>query len=464
MTRQYIPKCGFIIESLTAFVALLFSPTLLAESTSLFEPPIPVLAGGAYLDTGDVRSKSLDSQWKRASHLGWRDARGYASPYVTDFDGDGIRDLVVGGFSGQFRVYRNIGTNQTPEFDGFEWIRARSHVAALGNSCCMAVTPRFFDIDGDGIADLTAGSYLPGAVYWFRGTGNAKFEQRAMLTDWEGIPVFTDSDLENSISLLGAKPTWVDWNDDGDIDLIVGNLAGKLVGRLGGGAATGFATPIPSQPVFSRFTHSREDLSQLEFLAPGSLDRAGREIRHVVPSIADWDSDGLWDIVFGSESGAVYWMKNLGTTGAPEFAKPELLISPGYAAVQILEFDEVPARGTHSEVHVVDYNDDGKLDIILGDFSRSIRLRRDISAQEKRTIVESINSIFEQVGYFPDEGEKPSSFHGFTKNPEMWKSLVNSYQGLSSGDLVVPPENRPESDSWLANVRFHGLVWVFLQK
>ena len=31
-------------------------------------------------------------------------------------DGDGLRDLVVGDFSGLFHVYRNQGTNRAPRY------------------------------------------------------------------------------------------------------------------------------------------------------------------------------------------------------------------------------------------------------------------------------------------------------------------------------------------------------------
>jgi hypothetical protein len=41
---------------------------------------------------------------------------GHAGPWVEDVDGDGRRDLVVGDFSGLFRLYRNEGTNQEPRY------------------------------------------------------------------------------------------------------------------------------------------------------------------------------------------------------------------------------------------------------------------------------------------------------------------------------------------------------------
>lgn len=41
---------------------------------------------------------------------------GHAAPFVCDFDGDGIRDLLVGQFgSGVLWIYRNEGTNSEPK-------------------------------------------------------------------------------------------------------------------------------------------------------------------------------------------------------------------------------------------------------------------------------------------------------------------------------------------------------------
>jgi hypothetical protein len=63
---------------------------------SLFQPPVRLKAAGAVIDSGP--------QW---AHSG---------PCFRDVDGDGRRDLLVGDFSGLFYLYRNIGTDQRPEF------------------------------------------------------------------------------------------------------------------------------------------------------------------------------------------------------------------------------------------------------------------------------------------------------------------------------------------------------------
>jgi hypothetical protein len=44
------------------------------------------------------------------------DSWGHSGPWVEDVDGDGKRDLVVGDFSGFFRLYRNEGTNRGPRY------------------------------------------------------------------------------------------------------------------------------------------------------------------------------------------------------------------------------------------------------------------------------------------------------------------------------------------------------------
>ena len=41
---------------------------------------------------------------------------GHAAPFVCDFDGDGVQDLLVGQFkNGQLWIYHNEGTNSKPQ-------------------------------------------------------------------------------------------------------------------------------------------------------------------------------------------------------------------------------------------------------------------------------------------------------------------------------------------------------------
>jgi hypothetical protein len=49
---------------------------------------------------------------------------GHAAPLVTDFDGDGVPDLLVGQFeAGKLRIYKNTGTAKAPKLESFTWFR-----------------------------------------------------------------------------------------------------------------------------------------------------------------------------------------------------------------------------------------------------------------------------------------------------------------------------------------------------
>jgi hypothetical protein len=63
---------------------------------NLFHPALRLSAADGIMDSG--------ASW------------GHSSPWLVDVDGDGIRDLVVGDFSGLFRFYRNEGTDQQPRY------------------------------------------------------------------------------------------------------------------------------------------------------------------------------------------------------------------------------------------------------------------------------------------------------------------------------------------------------------
>lgn len=74
-------------------VGLAASAAAAAFSDELAEP-IRIEAGGKPIDT----------------------EIGHAAPFVCDFDGDGVQDLLVGQFgNGQLWIFRNEGTNAQPK-------------------------------------------------------------------------------------------------------------------------------------------------------------------------------------------------------------------------------------------------------------------------------------------------------------------------------------------------------------
>jgi len=84
------------------------------------------------------------------------------------------------------------------------------------------------------------------------------------------------------------------------------------------------------------------------------------ESAHAIPTIADWDGDGLWDLLSGSDGGAVVWWRNIGTRGAPKFAPSVELVAASSEAPD--------APGKRTQVNVCDFDADGKLDLLVGDY------------------------------------------------------------------------------------------------
>jgi hypothetical protein len=57
---------------------------------------------------------------------------GHAAPIFADYDGDGLKDLLVGQFgNGRMRIYKNVGTATQPSFDKFEWFQAGGQIAQV---------------------------------------------------------------------------------------------------------------------------------------------------------------------------------------------------------------------------------------------------------------------------------------------------------------------------------------------
>jgi hypothetical protein len=71
---------------------------------------------GAAPPAGDAASELLPPVRLEAEGKPIDTAIGHAAPFVGDFDGDGVRDLLVGQFGdGILWIYRNVGTDAQPK-------------------------------------------------------------------------------------------------------------------------------------------------------------------------------------------------------------------------------------------------------------------------------------------------------------------------------------------------------------
>ncbi len=104
------------MRSAGLLLCLLIPPGVPAPGSDL-EPPVRLEAGGKPIDVFG----------------------GHAAPALADLDGDGVRDLLVGqflaegknAFQAPMRVYRNLGTEKAPRFDGFRLLEGGGEGATV---------------------------------------------------------------------------------------------------------------------------------------------------------------------------------------------------------------------------------------------------------------------------------------------------------------------------------------------
>ncbi|MCM2264304.1 MAG: FG-GAP-like repeat-containing protein [Desulfuromonadales bacterium] len=126
-----------------------------------------------------------------------------AVPFVADWNNDGRKDLLVGVAGGTVELFLNAGTDNAPVFGASQALKVGGSVLSVGSGASPAVV----DLDGDGAKDLVvANAAGKVSVYYNQATDAAP-----QLAD--GAVLFQAAGA--------AQITPVDWDADGDRDLLV---------------------------------------------------------------------------------------------------------------------------------------------------------------------------------------------------------------------------------------------------
>ncbi len=234
---------------------------------------------------------------------------------MADWDGDGDPDIIAGGWMNEFYYYRNVGTATEPKYERGVLLRSRSGDIRL--DCCR-YNLMGYDWDHDGGTDLIVGSES-GDVMYFRFTGQIASDGMPIFED---VQFFMTPAVGLAINAL-CRPTSVDWDGDGDEDLIVGDNCGFLwlVENITGqpGMSQDLSNPSWALPVRLADTSGVEIV--IKAGPSGSLQGTHEaEWGYTVPMAADWDGDGDFDLLVNSVTGRVVWFENVGTKTAPSLA------------------------------------------------------------------------------------------------------------------------------------------------
>ena len=161
-------------------------------------------------------------------------------PALADIDNDGDLDLLVGGIYGgqnenaDFKYYENTGTNIAPAFGS---PRVNPFGIVPGDIFAM---PEFADIDHDGDYDLFTGEYY-GTLKFRENTGTATEPDFA-------APVTNPFGLTSAYNF--GSPAFADIDHDGDLDLFVGEYYGNMLFFQNTGTQTSPAFAAPQTNPF----------------------------------------------------------------------------------------------------------------------------------------------------------------------------------------------------------------------
>ncbi|WP_372935156.1 FG-GAP repeat domain-containing protein, partial [Mariniphaga sediminis] len=281
-----------------------------------------------------------------------------AAPRVFDWDGDGLDDILGGNGVGNVYFVKNLGGDISKwaapkilEVDGTPIRIIPTEVLPNTEDPHWGYTTvDVGDWDMDGLPDILVNEHN-GNIVWLRNKGTRTKPElskpQPIEVEWKGEPLkpaWTPG-VSKGKELLApwrTSPFIMDFNNDGLNDLVMLDYKGYLA-------------------VYLRFKKDGKLLlahPQRNFIYPDGEpillnQRTGSSHGRLKITFADWDGDGLEDLVFSSKP-AVDWMKNMG-------------MEDGKMVLQYMGRIVSRTLMGHTDGPVVsDLNNDGSPDLLVG--------------------------------------------------------------------------------------------------
>ncbi|MCB0841022.1 MAG: T9SS type A sorting domain-containing protein, partial [Bacteroidetes bacterium] len=255
-----------------------------------------------------------------------------SNPVFFDYNGDGLLDLVVGNYlfresvnqesSGLF-LFENTGSPTLPEYElvNSNYLDLKS----LFNPAIFGLSPTFGDLDNDGDQDMILGDEN-GNLHYFQNQAN---QPNALADFILFAPFFASIDVGGS-----ATPQLIDLNQDGLLDLLIGEKSGNLNYYENQGTL--------EQPFFSTGNNKFGFVDVLPECCTG----------YSVPFSFENNHGGI-NLIVGSEAGELFYYSDINQHLNDTFP---------LSSYQLGEINE----GGRISVTGADLNQDNKLDFVFG--------------------------------------------------------------------------------------------------
>lgn len=306
--------------------------------------------------------KKRANQWKFADYdgdkvidliIGIGDWADYGWDNAFDKDGNWTR----GPLHGYLYFSKNNGTNEKPKYA--KPVKVQSDGKPIDTFGMPS--PNLADFDNDGDLDILCGEFLDGFTY-YKNSGSAtnpSYEPPVKLTVRMDLQMIT--------------PTVIDWDSDGDFDIICGDEDGRVA--------------------FIENTGKFNSKDAPEFLAPKYFQQEADNVKFgalVTPFAYDWDNDGDQDLICGNTAGQIGFIENLSGPGVefPKWSAPELLKSNGKTIlIQAGENGSIQgpaeAKWGYTTLSVADWDGDRRQDLIVNSIHGKVIWYPNVGTREK---------------------------------------------------------------------------------
>lgn len=204
-----------------------------------------------------------------------------------------MKDLILGEHNGNVRIYLNTNSDAIPVFNGYFLLQQ----GGANFDCGSYSLPHIVDWNNDNKKDVICGNE-EGRMWLLINNGtNATpvFDTKVYIEGAGGYPLDAGD---------RAAPTVVDWNRDGNKDILCGTSIGYIYyfqneGTDANPSFTGYKTKLTAAGITIDFSSTCR------------------------PDAVDWDNDGVMDIICGDYYGYVAYFHSLGPMALSQNFIPE---------------------------------------------------------------------------------------------------------------------------------------------
>lgn len=298
-----------------------------------------------YLNNGETNNPEFELFSQNFLQSEMLDFGSGAYPTIYDWDGDGLKDIIVGNygyyqysyydeamflhsvFQSRIDYYKNIGTAEEPSFQ-----LIIKNLGDLWKENLIAIAPAVADLDGDGDPDILVGN-SEGNLIYSKNLGDGTFE----IIDEN----YLDIDVDDF-----SYPQLFDLDKDGLLDLIIGEKRGNINYYHNEGSL--------QNPDFIFVTDSLGKVNVTDY----SLSYFGYSKPYFFRL-----ADGTTNLVVGSELGLIHYYEDIDNNLDGKFTLSENLS-------QLLDTSDISFdRGFRTAAAIGDFNSDDQIEMLVGNWA-----------------------------------------------------------------------------------------------